>query len=102
MSKNPLINALSAFAYISLIVAIINFAMRFASKRPDTILAPLAMISLFTLSAAVMGFIFGYWPGRLYLEDKKKEAVTLFLKTVGVFGSITILLFVLIFAGVFS
>jgi hypothetical protein len=59
------------------------------------IFMPIIMLSLFTLSAAVMAFIFGYQPLLLFLEDKKKDAVSLFLKTVAIFGSITIIMIVI-------
>ncbi len=51
---------------------------------------PVMVISLFTLSAAVMGYIFLYQPIRMYFDNKKEEAVSLFLKTVGSFGAITV------------
>jgi len=57
-----------------------------------SIVAPMAMISLFTLSAAVMGYLFGYQPFQLYFDGKKKLAVKLFLQTVAVFGGMTILI----------
>jgi hypothetical protein len=44
-----------------------------------------------------MAYVFGYQPLRLFLDDKKKEAVSLFLKTVGIFGGITIILIIVYF-----
>ena len=79
MTKNPIINGLAAELYIVLIVAVLNWGTRLAIGKDDTFLAPLAMISLFTLSAAVMGYIFGLQPIQLYLDGKKKQAVALFL-----------------------
>jgi hypothetical protein len=101
MSKNPIINGLGASAYIILVALTMNVGMKMA-PRNDSILAPMAIISLFTLSAAVMGFVFGYQPAQLYFDNKKKEAVKLFLQTVLVFGIITLLLLVLLFTGGFS
>jgi hypothetical protein len=57
----------------------------------------IALISLFTLSAAVMGYLFCYQPAQLYFEGKKKDAVRLFLQTVAVFALITVILFGLLF-----
>lgn len=56
----------------------------------DEIIMPIIMLSLFTLSAAIMAYIFGYQPLQLFLDGKKKDAVSLFLKTVGIFGGITL------------
>ena len=101
MTKNPIINGLSASAYIFLVVTIISLGAKLAGNRPDTFIVPVAMISLFTLSAAVMGFIFGYQPLQLYFDNNKKQAVKLFLQTVLVFAFITAVVFVLLFTGVF-
>lgn len=74
--------------------------------RPNSvnsfIIAPVAAVSLFTLSAAVMGYIFCYQPAELYFDGKKKEAVRLFLRTVAVFAGITTLMLILLFTGVLS
>jgi hypothetical protein len=101
MSKNPVINGFSALAYIILIASVMYWGTRMV-KGPDTIIAPIAVISLFTLSAAVMGYLFCYQPIQLYFDGKKKQAVNLFLQTVTVFACITIILLMLLFAGVFS
>lgn len=60
MSKNPIVNALSASAYIVLIVTIFNLLTHTLKDKPDTFGAPLTSLSLFTLSAAVMGYLFFY------------------------------------------
>lgn len=99
MSKNPLYNAISATVYIGLVVLLLTF-MQTVTSGPDNFLAPIMMISLFTLSAAVMGYIFVYQPLRMYLEGEQEKAVKLFLQTVGIFGGITILLFVIYLTGI--
>lgn len=96
MSKNPILNALSASTYIVLIASFMFWGVQFAPKQ-DTWLAPVAMISLFTLSAAVMGYLFCYTPLALFLEGKKKAAANLFLQTVGTFGILTFLTLFLVF-----
>lgn len=101
MSKNPVINGISALVYIVTVAFVMYFGTKNLPKE-DTILAPIAMISLFTLSAAVMGYIFGLQPIQLYLDGKKKEAVQLFLKTMMVFGFLTAIMLVLLFTGAFS
>ncbi len=98
MNKNPLLNALAALAYISLVATVMNFGSRLANQ-PDTFIAPIAFISLFTLSAAVMGYIFCYQPLVLLIDGKKKQAVKLFLQTVAIFGVITATILGLLFLG---
>lgn len=101
MTKNPFINAISASIYITAVsIFMSNGNKLFGSK--DTILTPVAVLSLFTLSAAVMGYIFLYQPFMLFLEGHKKNAVNLFLRTVAVFAGITLIIFVLLFLGVFK
>lgn len=98
MSKNPFANGLVAFIYIVLVASIMNFGARTA-PHPNIILIPIAIISLFTLSAAVMGYIFCFQPIQLYFDGKKKQAVNLFLKTVAFFGVITLLMLSAAFSG---
>lgn len=102
MSKKPLINALSATAYIFLIVVMMSWGTKMVSHKPDPFLAPLAVVSLFTLSAAVMGYIFCYQPLQLYFDGKKKQAVNLFLQTTAIFGLMTLIFLVLLFSGLLS
>jgi len=48
------------------------------------------MIFLFTLSAAAMAYLFCLEPLRLYLDGKKEKGVSLFIKTVLIFGGLTL------------
>ena len=101
MTKNPFINAISATLYITFVALFMFYGNKLFGPK-DTILTPIAVLSLFTLSAAVMGYLFLYQPLMLSFEGHKKSAVNLFLQTVGVFAGITALVFVLIFLGVFK
>lgn len=101
MTKNPIVNGIGALAYIVAIALIMFFGTKNLPKQ-DTIFAPIAMISLFTLSAAVMGYIFMFQPAQLYFEDKKKQAVKLFLQTVLTFGFMTAIMLVQLFTGIFA
>ena len=102
MTRNPFVNALAATAYICIIVSIMVYGMGHTSSPANSVIIPIAMISLFTLSAAVMGYLFLYQPLQLYLDGKKKEAVDLFLQTVAVFAGITALILTLLFLGIFD
>lgn len=99
MTKNPFINAAVATLYIAGIVSIMFFGL--SRSHPDnSVFLPIAFISLFTLSAAVMGYLFLYQPLMLFLEGHKKYAVNLFLQTVAVFAGITSIVLLLLFSGV--
>ncbi len=98
MTKNPILNALAAVAYIAIVASLMFYAPKDIDSV-DSVVVPIAMISLFTLSAAVMGFLFLYKPGELYFNNNKKEAVMLFIKTVLTFAVITILVFATLISG---
>ncbi len=99
MTKNPLINAASASAYILLVVTIMNYISQTLSNKPDTFGAPLFVISMFTLSAAVMAYLFLFQPLQLLIDGKKKAALNLFAQTVGIFAAITAVILVLLMSG---
>src|SRR3989338_7116400 len=89
MSRNPYINALLAAAYIVFVVLLITYGPAYVRDKPDTILAPMAMLSLLVFSVALMGYLFFLQPIAMYLEGQKREAVELFTKTLGTFAVIT-------------
>lgn len=99
MTKNPIVNALGASAYIVFIVTIMTLVTRPLKDKPDTFFAPVTVLFVLTLSVAVMAYLFFYQPLQLFIEGKRKEAVNLFIQTVGVFGVITALILGLLFSG---
>lgn len=94
MNQPPLVHALSAGAYIIGVVHLM-FTMGSYGFAEETLLMPIAMLSLLVLSVSVMGFLFGYRPLTMYLEGKKKEAVMFFMQTVAFFA-----VFVMLVVGV--
>jgi hypothetical protein len=102
MTKNPLINALSAILYIVLVVFTINYGMTSLEGEPETLIIPIAMLSLFVFSAAMMGFIFLSKPLQLYLDGEKQKAIHLFVSTTTMFGVITAIIFFSVFSGILS
>ncbi len=100
MTKNPIINALSAALYIAIVVSGIYFGPM-VFQPEETMLIPIAMLSLFCLSAATMAFIFFYQPITMYLDGEKKAAVRLIIHTITAFAGATILLFASLFLQVF-
>ncbi len=93
--KKPFLHALSAGAYIVLIVNLINFFGR-SNVPEDTILAPIAMLSLLVLSVAFMAFVFFYEPVRMFGAGDTKGALDFFGKTLASFAGL-VLVFGLIF-----
>jgi len=99
MFKNPFINAIAASAYILLVVAIFTFISQTQKNKPDTFLAPTTVLFLLTLSVTVMAYLFFYQPLQLFIGGKKKEAVDLFVRTVGIFAAFTVVVLILLFSG---
>lgn len=86
MTKNPLINAGAAAIYIGAVVLFMSSLDGF--DGPETLLIPLTMISLLVLSVLMMSYCFFFSPVQMYLDGQKKEAVSLFTKSVAAFASI--------------
>ena len=95
--KKPFLHALTAAVYIITIVLVIQVFGAALHDRTDTILIPMTMLSLFVLSAAVMGYLFLSEPFILYFENRKQEAVTFFVKVVGIFACFVIAFMVVLF-----
>ena len=77
---------------------ILRFGPIFARTKPDTIFAPIAMLSLLVLSVACMSYVFFLQPILLYVEGQTREAVELFTKTLVTFALITALVVAIAFA----
>jgi hypothetical protein len=91
MRWNPYLNAIGAAAYIWGVGFLIHYISYLHHDTPDNLTGSIAAISLLVFSAAVMGFLFFYRPAVLLMENKRDEAVFFFLKTLGTFGAITLL-----------
>ena len=95
MVRNPYVNAVAAAAYIVLLVTLLSTFVD--GKGEPSLLIPITMLSLFVLSASVMGYLFVFQPVTLYLDGKKSEAVTFFLKTVATFACFAALFLISLF-----
>lgn len=100
MTKNPYYNALFASAYIVFVVLLITYGPMFVREKPDTILAPISMLSLLVFSVAFMGYTFIFQPVLMYLDGQKREAVQLFTKTLLVFAGITWVIVLITFSSI--
>lgn len=100
MTKNPLLNAVAALGYI-IVVAFTMIRVTEQTVLPQkTIFIPIFVLSLLTLSASVMGYIFLSQPLQMYLDGKKKQAVQLFIQTVGSFAGVVAILLMILLSGV--
>jgi len=102
VTKNPIINAGAGVLYIVVVASVMYYGTQFSGTNDNSVLAPIAALSLFSLSAAVMGYIFLFQPLQLYFDGKKKEAVNIFLQTLGIFAAITVVILLIFFSGILS
>jgi hypothetical protein len=103
IQKKAVHNSVKASAYILGVVLFMNYIFGMESTLDSNpIIIPTFMLSLLTLSVAVMGYLFFYEPTMLFLNKKKSEAVSLFLQTVGMFAGITILIILVALSGFLS
>ncbi|MDB5237592.1 MAG: hypothetical protein JWL88_694 [Parcubacteria group bacterium] len=89
-------NAIAAAAYISGVALFMQFIQSLRHDTPDTLLDGMGILSLLVFSAAVMAFLFFYQPVLRLVEDKRAEAVSYFLKTLGIFGVLTLAILTLV------
>jgi hypothetical protein len=94
-AKTALSHALGLFVYIALVVLVMTNAEELFGNTPKY-LGTIAFLSLFALSASVVGGLILGKPLMMYLDNKKKEAVALFLQTIGCFAGLTVLLIIIL------
>lgn len=96
--KNAAINAFLAALYVVAIGSFLFYVPKYIGKgQPDTVFIPIFMLSLLVFSAALMGVLIFGRPITWYLDNKKREALSLLGYTLGVFFLITIFLFALLY-----
>lgn len=98
MKTSPILNALLATLYIGVVANVMYWAGHYTQDSVSGPIAPMAALSLFVLSAAIMGWLFLGRPAMLYLDGHKREAIVFFGRIVGAFAVITaVVLAVMIF-----
>ena len=76
------LHALGIAIYVSLVATLMQNGDRLFGEM-NNVVGPIAFLMLFTLSAAIVGSLGLGKPILLFLDGKKKEAVSFFLSTVG-------------------
>ncbi|OGG11570.1 hypothetical protein A2Z00_05040 [Candidatus Gottesmanbacteria bacterium RBG_13_45_10] len=94
--KKALTNALATMLYIMAVAGFMYYGSMVKIGRTNTILIPIALLSLFVCSAAITGFLIFGKPAQMYIDGKKKEALSLLTYTLAAFSVITFVLLVLL------
>lgn len=84
MRMRPPIRALAAFGYILLVALVISSVPQYLPE-PQPLFAITAFLTLFTFSAAVMGYLFFWQPLELFLAGEKKAASLELFRMLGYF-----------------
>lgn len=93
--KLAALHAGGTLLYIALVSSILFNAPRiFGGNGKDIVLIPIAMLLLFVFSAALTGSLILGRPILWYLDGKKKEAVALFMATLGFLFLFTLVAFI--------
>ena len=95
--KKPFLRALGAALYIIVIVFVVQVVTSALKNQNETIIIPMTMLSLFVLSAAIMGYLFLSEPLYLLMENRKQEAIAFFAKIVGIFACFVAVFTILLF-----
>ena len=96
--KYALANALWTALYIILIAIFLsNTSVIFGGDNQKTVLIPIAMLMLFVFSAAVTGSLIFGRPVLWYMENKKKEAMSLLVWTLAIFFVVMVIMFATLF-----
>ena len=96
IKKRALINSISTSLYIIAVALFMYFGTLIKIGKTNTIFVPISLLLLFVLSAAVTGFLIFGKPAQLYVDGKKKEALTLLTYTIIFLGVITVSALVLL------
>jgi len=94
--KRAFLDAIGTTAYIILIASFMYYLQNNAPENTPTIIIPIAMLLLFVFSAALTSFLVFGKPVMLYLDRKKKEAISLIGYTIGILAIITIITFIIL------
>ena len=96
--KRAFINAIATTAYIIIIALFMYYLQANSPEKTATVFIPIAMLLLFVFSAAFTGFLVFGKPIMLYLDGKKKEAISLVGYTLVILFILTILAFIFLIA----
>ena len=96
INKDALKNAALTAGYIALVGSFMFFSAQAKIGRANFILIPISLLMLFVCSAAITGYLIFGKPVQMYIDGKKKEALSLISHTLLYFAAITVVAVVLL------
>lgn len=98
IKKTAIVNALATTLYIVAVGVFLYYGSLVKIGRANIILFPIALLLLFVFSAALTGFLIFGKPAQMYVDGKKKEALSLLTYTLVSFSIITFTFLILLIA----
>ena len=93
--RSAITNSVATALYIALVVSVMNYTGHQDFEGPEVLIG-IGMLMLFVFSAALTSSLVFGKPVLLYLEGKKKEAVSLVAYTLGFFFIMMLIVFVVL------
>lgn len=94
IAQVSLAHSLGVMVYVAIVAAVMSRGERLFEKVDNPVLAGVAMLMLFSTSAVVVCSLVLGRPLMLYLDGKKKEAVTFLISTIGWLVLLTIAIWI--------
>lgn len=94
--KSAFIDAIGTTLYVIIVASFMYYLQSNSPKGITTVFIPIAMLLLFVFSAALTGILVFGKPAMLYLDKKRKEAISLLAYTLGFLFIITLIAFILL------
>lgn len=100
IARHAIVSALLTTLYITLIASFVFYVPKALglNNKPDTVMAPIVMLSLLVFSASVVGLLIFGRPAMWYLDGHQKEALRLVIYTLLTFFITTSAIFLAFFA----
>ena len=96
ITKRALIDALCTALYVAGVGCFMYYGSQIKIGRANVALVPITLLLMLVFSASLTGFLIFGKPAQMYVDGKKKEALSLLFQTLGFFSAITLVAMILL------
>lgn len=89
IKKTAIVNSFATALYVVAVGVFMYYGSLVKLGRANVVLVPITLLLLFVFSAALTGFLIFGKPAQMYVDGKKKEALSLLTYTLVSFSIIT-------------
>lgn len=94
--KRAFIDALATAIYVVMVASFMFYVSQIKLGRANNILVPITLLLLLVFSASLTGFLIFGKPAQMYVDGKKKEALSMLTQTLLFFSVITFIAILLL------